>query len=89
MCFRRIPFRRPESESVSEPKRPAASPPNAHAPVPRLADYVWGARLPLPYAIPWLKPTLWAPGKIIFTYIYIMLETAESKQIDFANLLVI
>ncbi|XP_073959922.1 SKI family transcriptional corepressor fussel isoform X2 [Choristoneura fumiferana] len=49
---------RPEPE---EPKR-AASP--AHAPAPRLADYVWGARLPLPYAIPWLKPTLWSPGAL-------------------------
>ncbi|KAF9410639.1 hypothetical protein HW555_010335 [Spodoptera exigua] len=58
---RRVPFRRPESEGSSEAKRPAASPPSAHAPVPRLADYVWGARLPLPYALPWLKPTLWTP----------------------------
>ncbi|XP_075979716.1 SKI family transcriptional corepressor fussel isoform X3 [Anticarsia gemmatalis] len=55
---------RPESESSGEAKRPTASPPSAHAPVPRLADYVWGARLPLPYAIPWLKPTLWTPGAL-------------------------
>ncbi|XP_047029390.1 SKI family transcriptional corepressor 2 [Helicoverpa zea] len=61
---RRVPLRRPESEGSSEAKRPAASPPSAHAPVPRLADYVWGARLPLPYAIPWLKPTLWTPGAL-------------------------
>ncbi|XP_063540000.1 SKI family transcriptional corepressor 2 [Cydia strobilella] len=53
---------RPEAEA-SEAKRAAASPP-AHAPVPRLADYVWGARLPLPYALPWLKPTLWSPGAL-------------------------
>ncbi|XP_041980776.1 SKI family transcriptional corepressor 2 [Aricia agestis] len=53
---RRLPLRRPEEE-----KR--ASPP-AHTPVPRLADYVWGARLPLPYALPWLKPTLWSPGAL-------------------------
>ncbi|KAL4717414.1 hypothetical protein ACJJTC_017301 [Scirpophaga incertulas] len=55
---------RPETEAASEAKRAPASPPSAHAPVPRLADYVWGARLPLPYAIPWLKPTLWAPGAL-------------------------
>ncbi|KAJ0175013.1 hypothetical protein K1T71_009154 [Dendrolimus kikuchii] len=61
---RRVPIRRPESESSNETKRPSASPPTAHAPVPRLADYVWGARLPLPYAIPWLKPTLWSPGAL-------------------------
>ncbi|CAG9791023.1 unnamed protein product [Diatraea saccharalis] len=57
---RRVPIRRPEAEAASDNKRPPASPP-AHAPVPRLADYVWGARLPLPYAIPWLKPSLWTP----------------------------
>ncbi|XP_021203310.2 SKI family transcriptional corepressor 2 isoform X2 [Bombyx mori] len=55
---------RPESDSSNEAKRPTVSPPSAHAPVPRLADYVWGARLPLPYAIPWLKPTLWSPGAL-------------------------
>ncbi|XP_026326159.1 SKI family transcriptional corepressor 2-like [Hyposmocoma kahamanoa] len=60
---RRVPLRRPEPEPV-EAKRQAASPPTAHAPVPRLADYVWGARLPLPYAIPWLKPSLWTPGAL-------------------------
>lgn len=63
LCHRRVPFRRPEPEAA-ESKRPP-SPPSAHAPVPRLADYVWGARLPLPYAIPWLKPTLWSPGSSI------------------------
>ncbi|XP_060804590.1 SKI family transcriptional corepressor 2 [Amyelois transitella] len=61
---RRVPMRRPETESGGEAKRSPASPPTAHAPVPRLADYVWGARLPLPYAIPWLKPTLWTPGAL-------------------------
>ncbi|KAJ2949502.1 hypothetical protein O0L34_g15425 [Tuta absoluta] len=60
---RRVPMRRPETEPV-EAKRVASSPPGAHAPVPRLADYVWGARLPLPYAIPWLKPSLWTPGAL-------------------------
>ncbi|CAH2264191.1 jg21723 [Pararge aegeria aegeria] len=55
-------MRRPEVDP--EAKRAAASPPSAHTPVPRLADYVWGARLPLPYAIPWLKPTLWSPGAL-------------------------
>ncbi|XP_045776111.1 SKI family transcriptional corepressor 2 [Maniola jurtina] len=59
---RRVPIRRPEVDP--EAKRTAASPPSAHTPVPRLADYVWGARLPLPYAIPWLKPTLWSPGAL-------------------------
>ncbi|XP_050668040.1 SKI family transcriptional corepressor 2 [Leptidea sinapis] len=59
---RRFPIRRPEESSES--KRVASSPPNAHTPVPRLADYVWGARLPLPYALPWLKPTLWTPGAL-------------------------
>ncbi|KAL0870717.1 hypothetical protein ABMA27_005655 [Loxostege sticticalis] len=61
---RRVPTRRPDADGASEPKRSPASPPSAHAPVPRLADYVWGARLPLPYAIPWLKPTLWTPGAL-------------------------
>ncbi|XP_072938411.1 uncharacterized protein fuss [Epargyreus clarus] len=60
---RRIPMRRPEVDS-GDAKRAASSPPSAHTPVPRLADYVWGARLPLPYAIPWLKPTLWTPGAL-------------------------
>ncbi|RVE43616.1 hypothetical protein evm_011736 [Chilo suppressalis] len=60
---RRLPVRRPETEAAGDAKRSAVSPP-AHAPVPRLADYVWGARLPLPYAIPWLKPTLWTPGAL-------------------------
>lgn len=63
-----MPIRRPEVDP--EAKRSAASPPSAHTPVPRLADYVWGARLPLPYAIPWLKPTLWSPGKIIYPIIH-------------------
>ncbi|XP_045513790.1 SKI family transcriptional corepressor 2 isoform X1 [Pieris brassicae] len=58
---RRLPIRRPEE---SEAKRLPASPPSAHTPVPRLADYVWGARLPLPYALPWLKPSLWTPGAL-------------------------
>ncbi|VVD05790.1 unnamed protein product, partial [Leptidea sinapis] len=60
--MKRFPIRRPEESSES--KRVASSPPNAHTPVPRLADYVWGARLPLPYALPWLKPTLWTPGAL-------------------------
>ncbi|GBP63624.1 SKI family transcriptional corepressor 2 [Eumeta japonica] len=63
---RRLYAHRPsDAEGGSEVKRTAASsPPRARAPVPRLADYVWGARLPLPYAIPWLKPTLWTPGAL-------------------------
>ncbi|KPJ14427.1 SKI family transcriptional corepressor 2 [Papilio machaon] len=65
---RRLPIRRPEPEV--EAKRAPASPPSA-APVPRLADYVWGARLPLPY-IPWLKPTLWTPGSVTY-------NTSEDK----------
>ncbi|CAG9133219.1 unnamed protein product [Plutella xylostella] len=52
---------RPAEAGEGEGAR-AGSPPAAHAPPPRLADYVWGARLPLPYALPWLKPTLWSPA---------------------------